>query len=257
MLKQTIYVAGYPKSGTTYLTRLLGDVLNSPTGGCMPSLDHTEIATEGQDRPGDYIIRKGHFTLIKDDSPEIVPYPHKLNYQRLTNEKIVFLVRDPRDICISGAYHWRQKPTEFLDRMINGDVAKCGRWDKYIKEWLDFHIDYGDNHYPSTMLLTYENLLSGPYASCKFTIEKFRLSFKEARAREAIKRQSFKRRQSLIHLENFDRTPEGSKRVEQELRRNNMRKGIVGDYKNYFTQEMNDRIWLEFGWIMERLGYVK
>jgi hypothetical protein len=34
-----------------------------------------------------------------------------------------------------------------------------------------------------------------------------------------------------------------------------MRKGIAGDWRNYFTPEMNQRIWLEFGWMMERLGF--
>lgn len=238
--KQTIYVAGYPKSGTTYLTRLLGDVLNSPTGGCMPELDHTEIATGGQDRPGDYIIRKGHYTLIKDDSPNIVPYPHKLNWQRLTNEKIVIIIRDPRDICISGAYHWQQEPNVFLNRMINGDVAKCGRWDKYIQQWLGF---CGDMDTTTTTMMTYESLLGSQFDTCKYTCEKLHLKFVKGRMREAIKRQSFDAIKGRIG--------------EAAMRQNNMRKGVVGDYKNYFTQEMNDRIWKEFGWMMERLGYSK
>jgi hypothetical protein len=66
MQKKVIYVCGHPKSGNTWLTRLLGSVLNSPTGGCMPSQDGKEIATEGQDRTGNYFIRKGHFTFTDE-----------------------------------------------------------------------------------------------------------------------------------------------------------------------------------------------
>jgi len=130
MQKKVIYVCGHPKSGNTWLTRLLGSVLNSPTGGCMPSQDGKEIATEGQDRTGDYFIRKGHFTFT-DEGDCLVPSPHKMNLKYLTNEKIVFIVRDPRDICVSGAYHWNTSPEDFLGRMIRGKVANVGRWDDY------------------------------------------------------------------------------------------------------------------------------
>lgn len=243
MPKQTIYVVGYPKSGTTYLTRLLGDILNSPTGGCMPELDHTEIATEGQDRPGDYIIRKGHFTLIEDDSPLTVPYPHKLNWQRLTNEKIVFIVRDPRDICISGAYHWRQDINTFLDRMIKGDIAKCGRWDEYVSTWLNYGI------------IKYEAIIKYPDNILYDILKNIDALYCYDRIEQSLERQSFQSRKSQIHLSHFDRTPQSIKVIEQELRRNNMRKGISGDWRNHFTKDMNDKIWSEFGWIMERLGY--
>lgn len=238
--KTTIYVSAYPKSGSTWLTRLLADVLNSPSGGCMPSEDAKEVATEGQDRPGPYIIRKGHFVLIDDDGPgPVVPRQHRLAWKRLTNEKIVFLVRDPRDICISGAYHWRQKPEVFLERMIDGDVAKCGRWDEYVSKWLN--LDF------ATILIEvvkYEDLLDHPYRRLPLMLDGINCVWHRAFLYEAVRRQSFTARKAQIGSD------------EKELRRNNMRKGVVGDWKNHFTPKMNDRIWQEFGWMMERLGYV-
>ena len=245
MTKQTIYVAGYPKSGTTWLTRLLGDVLNSPTGGCMLQEDSKEIATEGQGRPGNYIVRKGHFVLIDDDTGSVVPRPHRLAWKQLTDEKIVFIVRDPRDICVSGAYHWQVTLEQFLDKMIKGDIARCGRWDKYVKDWLGLHIGLANNHEKTTCLLTYENLLDDTYFDIKFILDKFNVEFNSIEVKESIERQTFERRKAQI----------GDN--EKELRRNNMRKGITGDWRNYFTQEMNDRIWSEFGWMMEKLGYAK
>lgn len=246
MSRQVIYTCGFPKSGTTYLTRLLGDILNSPTGGCMPSEDAKEVATEGQDRPGPYIVRKGHFVLIDDDGPgKVVPRPHRLAWKRLTNEKIVFLVRDPRDICVSGAYHWagacrdwKQSIEVFLERMIKGNVAKCGRWDEYVSRWYSLDDEITDMDFAK-----YERLL----VSCEFEIIKtlkwLNIEFEKKGILLAIKRQSFSTRKARIGND------------EKELRRNNMRKGIVGDWKNHFTPEMNKRIWDEFGWMMERLGY--
>lgn len=236
--KQIIYVAGYPKSGTTWLTRLLGDVLNSPTGGCMPSEDASEVATGGQYRSGSYIVRKGHFVLIDDDTGPVVPRPHRLTWQQLTNERIVFLVRDPRDICVSGAWHWRVTSEQFLDRMIKGDVARCGRWDKYVDKWLS---------YKNALHISYEDLIKNPAFSVNYILNNaLSLNALEInKLKDCIMRQSFAARKFQI----------GDDR--QELRRNNMRKGIAGDWHNHFTPEMNERIWNEFGRMMERLGYGK
>lgn len=239
MNRQTIYIAGYPKSGNTWLTRLLADVLNSPSGGCMPEEDAKEIATEGQDRPGPYIVRKGHFVLIDDDGPgPVVPLPHRLAWKRLTNERIVFLVRDPRDICVSGAYHWHTTPEQFLDRMIKGDVARCGRWDEYCEGYAA-HLAMATGF----VLAQYEKLLKDPYTETYSLIKQIlpNSRIQNKRFKKAIDRQSFAAR--------------AAGKDEAELRRNNMRKGVVGDWRNHFTPAMNERIWNEFGWMMERLGY--
>lgn len=207
----------------------------------MPSEDAKEVATEGQDRTGSYVIRKGHFVLTDSDSGPLVPRPHRMAYKRLRDEKIVFLVRDPRDICISGAWHWRQSPADFLDRMIKGDVAKCGRWDEYVYEWAYKH----RLNFPFSIIFRYKDLAKNTMAELDRLLPKL-MSIEERRANgkrmwDAIKRQSFASR--------------AAGKDEQELRRNNMRKGVVGDWRNHFTSEMNDKIWNEFGWIMERLGY--
>lgn len=246
MNRQIIFVSAYPKSGSTWLTRLLGDVLNSPTGGCMPKEDWREVATEGQDRPGPYIVRKGHFILIDDNGVgEVVPRAHRLAWQRLTNEKIVFLIRDPRDICVSGAYHWNTNPEKFLDRMIRGDIARCGRWDQYCEKWLSkFQTNFGFDVIKYEYLIQYtsrELWRTLFYISSDFTSNKNNRQV----LNDAIERQTFASRKAQI----------GDN--EQELRRNNMRKGIAGDWKDHFTDEMNERIWDEFGWMMDRLGYNK
>lgn len=238
MTRQTIYVSSYPKSGSTWCTRLLGDVLDSPTGGCMPEEDTKEIATEGQNRPGPYIIRKGHFVLIDNDTGPVVPNPHRLAWKQLTDERIVFLVRDPRDICVSGAWHW-QKPVEiFLDRMIKGEVARCGRWDKYNSKYLEL---FGWHNG-----IRYEDLLNDTKETIRYLLDYFVITdIQSSHINAAIARNTFESRKAQIGNDY------------QVLRRNNMRKGIAGDWRNHFTPAMNDLIWSEFGWMMERLNYVK
>lgn len=243
--RREIYISSYPKSGSTWLTRLLADVLNCPSGGSTPEQDEKEIATEGYDRPGKYIVRKGHFRLVDNNieagrfrtvDNKIVPEPHRLNWQNVTNELLVFLYRDPRDICVSGAWHWRTTPQAFLDRMIKGDIARCGRWDYYCQQHLENKC--------TIVEVSYEELLKDTFNELKSIIEYLGVEMPyDNWIKQAIERQSFKIKSAGM--------------TEQEMRKNNMRKGITGDWRNHFTPAMNNKIWLEFGWMMERLGYSK
>lgn len=210
----------------------------------MPEQDAKEVATEGQDRPGDYIVRKGHFVLVENTIGAVVPSPHRLAWRRLTIEKVVFLVRDPRDICVSGAWHWNKSTGQkavnnFLERMIKGDVAKCGRWDEYVSRWMNITMAYEDIAYP----VMYEDLVTDPYNDLRNIIAYIGCEYDINRTHAAIERNSFEAR--------------AKGKNDKELRRNNMRKGVAGDWRNHFTPEMRDKIWQEFGWMMERLGYEK
>jgi alcohol sulfotransferase len=209
----------------------------------MPEQDAREVATEGQDRPGPYMVRKGHFVLIDDEGPgPVVPSPHRLAWKRLTNERIVFLVRDPRDICISGAWHWHQTPERFLERMIKGDVAHCGRWDRYCEEWIYNKAHLMNEH--CFVHTAYETLIKDTEFEIRSVLKWVILDGEIYKKRlvQAISRQSFTVRTAQI----------GDNKA--ELRRQNMRKGIAGDWRNHFTPAMNERIWNEFGWMMEKLG---
>ncbi|MFW5886400.1 MAG: sulfotransferase domain-containing protein, partial [Bacteroidota bacterium] len=87
-----IYIVGYPKSGNTWLTRLVGDTLNSPTGSAYGK-HQADLATEGWNRPGKYIVLKSHHS--QKDKPEFIT----------TQSKIIYIYRDFRDVLISGFFH--------------------------------------------------------------------------------------------------------------------------------------------------------
>lgn len=245
-MTKTIYLSGYPKSGCTWSTRLLADVLNSPAGGCMQKEDRREVATEGLDRPGDYIVRKGHFVPIEDDTGPVVPVVHRLAYKMITDEKLVFIVRDPRDICISGAHHWRTTPEAFMDRMIRGDVAGCGRWDIYVERWLSIITDLVVSIPGSVAALTYEQLLKEREARIVATLLYLNIpDIPIKHISEAFERQSFESRAKIVE-DNGD-----------TLRRNNLRLGVAGEWVKYLSGKTNDKVWSEFGEVMQRIGYKK
>jgi len=236
-----IIVAGYPKSGTTWLTRLLGDVLDSPTGGSIASEDANEVATEGQERPGPYVVRKGHYRLVDNDSGPVIPTKHQFAWKRWTDEKVVFLVRDPRDIAVSGAAYFDQPVPEFLERMLAGQLFNLPAWGEYVEGWLDLlHI---------ARFVKYEDLLAGPEVVIanllrSYIDHDYWLDHDPARIPGAVERQSFASR-----LHDYDGPhPDQHRAI--------MRHGRAGEWVDHFDAKMIEAVRAAWGGTMKALGYV-
>ncbi len=242
-MDKTIYVIGYPKSGSTWATRLLGDIMNCPTGGRNPGQDKYEIATEGKDRVSDYEVRKGHFILKRNGSSRLVGPGWNFNFDALGDNKAIFVLRDPRDIIMSGANHWRTSPEFFFWNMVNGKggVRAFPPWNEYVCDWL---IN------AEVFLLKYEDLHNSWEASILMALEYLELTVPLKRIRGAYSRQRFDKR--LAHVKKHgDKYPQGKK-----FNVNFMRKGIVGDWKNGFDQTLAKQVDFEFGNLMLQFGYI-
>lgn len=88
--KTNIIISGFPKSGNTWATRLVAELVGCPVRGFWRS-DHDEIACEGFDRQSEFVCYKSHA------SPEQLAADHLA-----AHAKTIFVVRDPRDVAISG-----------------------------------------------------------------------------------------------------------------------------------------------------------
>ena len=242
-----IYVAGYPKSGTTWITRLLGDVLDCRTGGCLPEQDSVEIATEGFDRSRtDVVVRKGHFTLLDDKSSIPVMKLHQMCWKALdpAEHKVVFVIRDPRDIAVSGAFHWRITASNFLLNMISGEggISRIGTWHGYIRSWLDRANKF------NAITVKYEDMLKGA-KELKALVKKleFNVSAKDIYA--AYERQQFENRVKDIER-NGHNYPLG-----KEFNLSFMRSGVSGDWRNYLTPQDAYLCEEYFGNLLRYLNY--
>lgn len=84
-MKQDIIVVAQPRSGITWLNKLLGDALSSG----LVAYDRDGIDPPlffGPRQDGDYLIRKSH-------------------YAQSYNAPVVFLQRDPRDVAVSRMHY--------------------------------------------------------------------------------------------------------------------------------------------------------
>jgi len=91
--KKNILIVGYPKSGTTWLTRLTAELLHCPSVGFWGESSEA-MATEGLYRTSPHNCYQSHhsFQILKKNTKDIF--------------RIIYVLRDPRDIILSGANHF-------------------------------------------------------------------------------------------------------------------------------------------------------
>lgn len=97
-----IVVCGYPKSGNTWLTRLTAELLNCPVKGFWSSPNQAEIAVEGKERISLHRVYKSHHQYLS-----------LANDQNI--HKIIYIVRDPRDVVLSGLHYFDLSEFRWID----------------------------------------------------------------------------------------------------------------------------------------------
>ncbi len=256
--KVPIYVIGYPKPGNTWVARLLSDLLDSPIEAGDDAVNQADNDKEFR---GDYSIVKGHYS--RSSRPEYIS----------NNSKIIYVVRDFRDVLISGFFFCHNnfpekkiliKSNEFfssfykiyfyhqLRRMTKKWVSHeltvirnyiyrspkntVGSWSDHVKYW---------TAQPNISVVRYEDLLHNPIESIDGILSGIDVTHHHASIGETIERQSFSNRK-----DNFLRS-------DDEVNHKFLRKGGSGDWKRFLNSQAIKRIEDTHGRVMRGLGYTK
>ena len=232
-----IHVVGYPKSGTTWLTRSLADALDSPCGGISRSAK--PVAVEGTGRSGAHYVGQGHPVPVRSGPDAPTSPSHLLINLDNLGGKIILMTRDPRDVVVSARHHWGMESLDMaIDCVLNGvwPLPHGGGWDKFYRAWLEtgdlIKVDYSEMI--ANPELTLSRLLGE--LGLKLTID---LSV-------VTKRQEINARRKSTS----DSLPYGK---EWQLRF--LRKGIVGDWKNHLSPDESERIITATKDVFEEFGY--
>ncbi|WP_299098578.1 sulfotransferase domain-containing protein [uncultured Winogradskyella sp.] len=213
--KKNIVIVGYPKSGTTWMSKLVAELLVCPLKGNWGFKIDNDPIEEGQDRISAYDCYKSHHT-----------YEEIFSVDKKSIDKIIYIIRDPRDVVISGLYFFKfLKKSSIIDKlspkafkkkqMIKAVLSgneKVNQWCKF--SWKNHYNGYLNK---DILFVKYEDLLQNPKFECQQILKFLNIEKTDKFILNAIDKQSFK---------NAKQT-------------NNLRKGEAGYWKHQLSNSEN------------------
>lgn len=253
---KNIIITGYPKSGNTWVTKLIAELVGCPSKGFYGA-EHSDFSKEGEERDSEYACYKSHSeyeTLIADED---------IDY-------IICVIRDPRDIVVSGAHYFRRVWAVRSKRWKNslaGRILNRIHWEafgrnKMLEEmslavgegnnwihlwcsvsWRDHSEPFVDDRSDKVLYVKYEDLKQDASKVCRSILKLIELERTASEISTAIERHSF---QNLK-----EKYSEGNQKREVGF----LRKGVAGEWKSMLSKSQVETVQKGAGLLMERLGY--
>lgn len=259
--KKNIVICGYQKSGTIWATRLIAELLQCPSVGYWGYPEPYSV-TEGTNRKSNFACFQSHHSHEELSQLE----PTKIH-------KLIYLVRDPRDIWLSGTYHFHFERYWFIKfaSLVPSGVLKTTMKKlhqkllspSYKKQRMLDMLFYGDTQTPHAhwswqrhieshmhnkkmLLIRYEDLLHDGLNTCKQILAHIGVhNHTDAYLNKCISNQSFEKRKSEF------------KDDKEKVKYRHLRKGLSGDWKNHLSPVECEALSSKLGAIMKTLGYLK
>jgi hypothetical protein len=277
--KQIFFIGGAMKSGTTWLQTLLdahpdvscngeGHFPNHFAGLLKHVLDrHNEyivgknklvfVELEGYPRFTDqhflYLFASAATLLIAEQlknrevhaigekTPDNVRY-FPLLQQVFPDARFIHIVRDGRDCAISGWFHNLRCTPDWTRTHYPSMEAYTSRFAENWAAEIDAGNRFATGQPERCMTVRYEDLSAAPEA----TLAKV-MAFLDVNATAAFVKK-------CLGEGSFEKLSGGRRRGD-ENRASFFRNGLVGDWRNHFTADMNERFLEKAGATLVRLGY--
>lgn len=225
-------VVSYPKSGRTWLRAVLTFYFEARYGLESPPL--LEFANlHYLDRR----IPKIFFT--HDDDPNTRPEALARDKSRYRKKSVLFLVRDPRDVCVSMYFH-RHKREQDLDRPIFDFATGADGGLQTVIEFLNIWAEALPD-IPRSHLLSYEAMHSQPEQTLAEALRFLGEEPDPASVAQAIERARFDKLQAMERASAFESgrlTP-----TDVEDRDSfKVRRGKVGGYRDDFDEVQRQKL---------------
>ncbi len=225
-------VVSYPKSGRTWLRAVLTFYFEARYGLESPPL--LEFANlHYLDRR----IPKIFFT--HDDDPNARPEALARDKSRYRKKSVLFLVRDPRDVCVSMYFH-RQKREQDLDRPIFDFATGADGGLQTVIGFLNIWAEALPG-IPHSHLLSYESMHSQPEQTLAEALRFMGEEPDPASVAQAIERARFDELQAMERAGAFESgrlTPSDVEDPDSFK----VRRGKVGGYRDYFDGVQREKL---------------
>jgi len=259
-----VWISSFPKCGTTWTQEMVWCIMNDldfkaaketilenrvPFFELRPITEEISAAELTNQADTEWIDDTiGMVENLK--SPRIIKT--HLSWQMLPqtllsnkNAKIIYVTRNPRDACVSYHNHWKilegyHGGFEAFAESFISDIAG------YYSPFIHHVLEYWSMRHRDVCFITYEEMkndlasvirkfsafLTRPVAEEKISSLVDHLSFDKMKKNKSVNKQEFVEA-SQVNLAN--------KNPNKEENLVFMRKGQVGDWKNYFTPELENK----------------
>lgn len=236
-----LFIAGLPKSGTTWLERMVASVPGY-SEVLLPSASFAELRGQAghlYELPKDAFQRMSEaLVLAKMHCPGSIG---NVGVLEAASIPYVILYRDPRDVAVSYIHYVQNTPwhqdypkvcrLELHDALRFFLIHRLPQFATWMRSWRD-NRDQG-----CSLMLSYEEMLSDPKAALRRVFFLFRLEKGTVSVDEIVEAHRFENKQA-----------DGG---------SFLRKGISGDWKNYFDEELQEEFIRRAGTLLEEFGYEK
>lgn len=226
-----LFVAGLPKSGTTWLERMLGSYPGYHEY-LIPDVAAHELRTGGShdyDLPEDMFRRFDRMLVLT--KMHVHGSPHNVRLLHEAGVPYAVLHRDLRDVAVSNHFYVRNTPWHPEHRHHAGRTLAEGLRvfaDRTLPAYVDWVRSWMTNHDPARgIILRYEEMLTDTAGCMTRLARHFGLDDDPETIAGIVDRNSFRR------------LSDGRDRG-QSSDSSFFRKGVAGDWRNQFTPELKD-----------------
>lgn len=241
-----LFVAGLPKSGTTWMERML-----SSYPGYQEMMTPEVIEYEVEHRGShDYELPANLFHRLDNMLAVLKLHVHgsSHNAELLQEADVPYLImyRDLRDVAVSHVYYvqrtpWHPEYPDYDGLSIERGLHHFSK--TLLPEFIDWTLSWHANRDPDqSLVVRYEDLLTDTMNTFREVVQLFDLPDDP----ETI--------ESIVEAHRFENLSGGRSRGEHEDD-SFFRKGVSGDWKNHFTPELKTLFKEEAGQVLIEFGY--